>query len=147
MEETEPLDVAGDRDLLAFVAANWADETQDQDDTHKPPNTHDKSLDVDNEATFANADAGALTLTDTVLACDKSFKVETDDSGNPEESFDIESWFDGQTGNFATDDAGLDGFLPATGSSLIGAGTGGGTVGAFDAGEDWASAWIISESN
>ena len=104
-------------------------------------------LDVDQDATFANADAGALTLTHTVLACDKAFKVETDDNGDPEESFDLQGWFEGQTGNVVTDDAGLDGFLPATDSVLVGAGKGGGTVGAFDSGADWASAWIITASN
>lgn len=101
-------------------------------------------LDVDQDATFAHAAAGTLSLKNTVLSCDAFFKVETDDSGNPEESFDIQAWFEGQPGNSTTVNAGLEGFLPGAGSPLIGAGSDGGTVGAFDQGDDWASAWIIT---
>jgi hypothetical protein len=104
-------------------------------------------FDVDQDATFANADAGTLSVTNTVLSCDTYFKVETDDGGSPEESFDIQAWFEGQAGNSTTVNPGLTGFLPDAGSPLIGAGTGGGTIGAFDEGDDWASAWIITAAN
>ena len=104
-------------------------------------------FDVDGAATFANADAGTLTVTNTMLSCDKYFMVETDDAGDAEESFDIQAWFEGQSGNGTTIDVGLTDWMPNSDSVLIGAGKDGGTIGAFDEGDDWASAWIITETN
>ena len=104
-------------------------------------------LDIDQDATFAHADDGSLTVRHTVLACDTAFMLETGDGGSPEEVFDIQAWFEGQPGNATTSDAGLEGYLPGPGSSLIGAGSGGGTIGAFDEDDDWAGAWITTATN
>lgn len=104
-------------------------------------------LDIDQEATFDHAESGALKISSTVLSCGVDFEVETDDGGAPSESLDLEAWFAAQTGNATAADAGLEGYLPGAGSALIGAGTGGGTIGAFDEGDDWAGGWIITASN
>jgi len=57
----------------------------------------DACLAVDHDATHAQADAGALTLTHSVLDCATPFAAG---------DFDVQAWFEGQTGN-ETGDPGL----------------------------------------
>ena len=104
----------------------------------------DACLDIDGDGTFAHAESGALTLTHTMLSCESTFKVE---SGEDAESFDIQAWFEGEASNESARSLGLTGWMPNADSALIGAGQGGTTIGAFDAGDDWAGAWIITDEN
>jgi len=94
-------------------------------------------LDVDDDVTFDNADAGDLTLTNAVLSCGTSFKDDDDAV-----SFDLPGWFTGQSGNMEIADAGLDGWIPESGSVLEGT-----SIGAFASGDDWASNWIMQDAD
>ncbi|MFT4979726.1 MAG: hypothetical protein ACI8S6_005638 [Myxococcota bacterium] len=49
-------------------------------------------IDVDGDATYAQGISGALSITNSTLDCDSSFKADDDDG-------DLEAWFLGQTGN------------------------------------------------
>jgi hypothetical protein len=89
-------------------------------------------LDIDSASTWALAESGALTMTNTVLACDTNF-IEDDDL---KEGWSVEEWFSEQSGNSTSSDLGLSGWLPASG-----------TLGAFSAGEDWTAGWTNTALN
>lgn len=108
----------------------------------------DNCLDIDHDQTFANAEDGSLSVSYTHLSCDTYFKVETDDAGTPEEDFGLQAWFEGQDGNSTGVSTGLEsGWMPAEGGILDGTGSDGGAIGAFEPGDDWASAWITTDEN
>ncbi|MFT5684034.1 MAG: hypothetical protein ACI8RZ_004975 [Myxococcota bacterium] len=86
----------------------------------------DTCIDIDSTSTWELADSGALTMTNSVLACSDNFK-EDDDA---KDGWSVESWFTGQSGNSTTSDLGLTDWLPTSG-----------TLGAFSAGDDWTVGW------
>jgi hypothetical protein len=79
----------------------------------------DRCLDIDSTATFAVADAGDLTFTNTILNCTGDNIVENDeDTPDP---WSVISWFEGQSGNMNGVDPMLDGaFLPEDSEYLSG---------------------------
>lgn len=92
----------------------------------------DTCLDIDSTSTWELTVSGDLTMTNSVLACDSNFK-EDDDA---KDGWSVEDWFTGQSGNSTSNDLGLDGWLPASG-----------TVGAFSAGDDWTAGWTNTALN
>ena len=92
----------------------------------------DTCLDIDGSS-WDMAFDGALTMTNSVLACSDNFK---EDSDLDDKGYSVEDWFLGQSGNTTSADLGLSGWLPASG-----------TIGAFSAGEDWTAGWTNTELN
>ena len=79
-----------------------------------------KCFDIDGDSTWAQAQAGSITVTNSTLDCDSPF---ADDSGDGETfSNDIPAWFSAQSGNSTSGN--VDSSVPT-----------------------WASAWIISDLN
>jgi hypothetical protein len=78
-----------------------------------------RCLDIDSSATFAVADAGDLTVSNTILNCSETNIVENDeDTPDP---WSVVEWFEGQAGNEQGVDPMLDGaFLPADSMYLSG---------------------------
>ncbi len=114
----------------------------------------DACLDLDDVAfTNAAADPAKLAITHTLLDCVKPVKEndEKDANGNPiDDPWDLSDWFDAQEGNL-TGDAKLDGYIPQSGSPLLGAGqtpndaffTEVDFIGAVkDAESDWTKGWV-----
>ncbi len=101
-------------------------------------------VDIDDLDTF---NAGALSLTHTILSCTKTFEEE---NGDP---WSVATWVRSQEGNQETDPL-LNGWLPKAGSPAFGKGV---TpqdfffeevdfVGAFGS-EDWSQGWINTSAN
>lgn len=93
-------------------------------------------LDIDGDASYAQLDSGALSITSSVLGCgDQNFKVDTDDSGAVEESDDetLGTWWSAQ-GNDTLGSLSFTGFE----ASIPG-------VGCIPDGDDWTAGWTISD--
>jgi hypothetical protein len=70
----------------------------------------DRCLDIDSSATFAVAQAGDLTFTNTVLNCNTPIVENDEDTPDP---FSVIQWFEGQSMNYNGVDPMMDGaFLP-----------------------------------
>ena len=117
------------------------------------PDTYANCLRVNGDESRGNADAGELTMTNSVVACADGNNF-SDDEGS--EGF-TQAWFEGQTGNqvVAPADLGLseDGYTPTSDSVLL---TSGGDasavssdfeaaqyVGAFDGTNNWMEGWTF----
>lgn len=103
----------------------------------------DGCLDIDSDLSIAAAEAGDLTMTHSYLNCNSYFN--TDDDG----SFNIQAWFEGQTGNSTGVASGLTAWMPDASGPLDGTGSDGGAIGAFEVGDDWTgftggTQWIIA---
>ena len=93
-------------------------------------------LDVDDDATYEQLDAGALTITSSVLGCgDKNFLVDTDDTGAVEEPMDetLGSWWSEQ-GNDTLSSLSFTGFEANIGG-----------VGCIPDGNDWTTGWTVTD--
>ncbi|TGE84851.1 hypothetical protein C7Y70_04710 [Pseudoalteromonas sp. KS88] len=102
----------------------------------------------------SNAESGELSIENSVVACstDNNFGDEAIGSGN------VQSWFEGQTGNqtltSATLNLATDGFTPKSGSPLLGAGVDASDldpfftktdyIGAFDGDNNWMDGWTVA---
>ncbi|RJF35387.1 hypothetical protein [Pseudoalteromonas gelatinilytica] len=102
----------------------------------------------------ANAESGELSIENSVVACnaDNNFGSEAIGSGN------VQSWFEGQTGNqtltAATLNLATDGFTPKSSSPLLGSGvdasdldpffTKTSYIGAFDGDNNWMEGWTVA---
>ncbi|MEE4244137.1 MAG: hypothetical protein V2I33_01925 [Kangiellaceae bacterium] len=113
-------------------------------------------LEIQVAETQAQAEAGALTMDHSVMACDNSenFKGTANTTGDT-----VEDWFLAQTGNSVSAPAGLDlladGFTPRNSSPLLGAGidaadaysdsffTPTDYIGAFDGNTNWMDGWAF----
>jgi len=94
-------------------------------------------LDIDDDATHAQLDAGALTITDSVLGCgEQNFTVDTDDAGAVEEPADetLGSWW-AEQGNDTLSSLSFDGFE----ASVDG-------VGCIPDGDDWTAGWTTTDT-
>ena len=104
------------------------------------PATYEKCLRVNGDESVAHANAGDLTITHSVMACD-----------TPANQFassdlaDTKAWFEGQTGNKieTAGDLLLDdnGYMPLAGSPLLLPGND--YIGAFDGQNDWMDGWTV----
>ncbi|TQV88379.1 hypothetical protein [Aliikangiella coralliicola] len=111
-------------------------------------------LEVNGGEAQANAEAGNLIMTHSVIACDngENFK------GNATAALTTENWFLGQAGNSAYSDSSalnldVNGYQPLAGSPLLGAGTDASAIdawfdatnyiGAFDGTNDWTEGWAV----
>jgi hypothetical protein len=93
-------------------------------------------LDVDGDATYEQLDAGALTITSSVLGCgDKNFLVDTDDAGAVEEPMDetLGRWWSEQ-GNDTLSSLSFTGFEANIGG-----------VGCIPDGNDWTTGWTATD--
>ena len=93
-------------------------------------------LDVDDDATYEQLDAGALAITSSVLGCgDKNFLVDTDDTGAVEEPMDetLGSWWSEQ-GNDTLSSLSFTGFEANIGG-----------VGCIPDGNDWTTGWTATD--
>ena len=111
-------------------------------------------LRVNGAESIANAESGALSVENSIVAC------ETDDNFGSDEisGGSTQAWFSGQTGNSVqTADAlmlSTDGFTPRSGSPLLGAGvdmsadsdffTSTDYIGAFDGENNWMDGWTVA---
>ncbi|WP_166110165.1 hypothetical protein [Pseudoalteromonas sp. Z9A5] len=102
----------------------------------------------------ANAESGELSIENSAVACseDNNFGSQAIGSG------DVQSWFEGQTGNLTLTASALnlatDGFTPKSGSPLLGAGgdaseldsffTKTDYIGAFDGDNNWMDGWTVA---
>lgn len=102
----------------------------------------------------ANAESGELSIENSVVACseDNNFGSEAIGGGN------VQSWFEGQTGNQTLTAAGLslatDGFTPKSSSPLLGSGVDSSDldsfftktdyIGAFDGDNNWMDGWTVA---
>ncbi|WP_018982797.1 aldehyde dehydrogenase family protein [Salinimonas chungwhensis] len=116
------------------------------------PDGYANCLRVNGDESRANADAGELSMTHSVVACAEGNNF-SDDEGS--EGF-TQAWFEGQEGNtvLAQDGLGLadNGYQPAEGSVLLNGGadlSGEGSyfeatdfIGAMDAEDDWTEGWV-----
>ncbi len=111
-------------------------------------------LRVNGDESIANAEAGTLTVENSIVACeeDANFGSDTINGGT------TQAWFEGQDGNSVlTADAlmlSTDGFTPRSGSPLLGAGADASEVddffaatdyiGAFDGDNNWMDGWTVA---
>ena len=112
-------------------------------------------LEVSGAEAQANAEAGNLIMTHSIMACEngENFKGTANTSGDT-----VEAWFLAQTGNAAYNDTDAlnllaDGFTPGAGSPLLGAGVDAADaysdswfqstdyIGAFDGQTNWMDGW------
>jgi hypothetical protein len=117
------------------------------------PDTYENCLRVGSDS-VANAESGELSIENSVVACseDNNFGDEAINGG------DVQSWFEGQTGNqtltSATLNLSTDGFTPKSGSPLLGAGVDASDldsfftttdyIGAFDGDNNWMDGWTVA---
>ncbi len=111
-------------------------------------------LEVSGDEAMANADAGNLVMTYSVIACDngENFK------GDATATQTTEAWFLAQTGNSAYSDSSqlnlaVNGYQPQSGSPLLGTGLNVSTldtffdsvdyIGAFNGSTDWTEGWTV----
>ncbi len=114
------------------------------------PDAYSNCLRVNGAESQANADAGDLTMTNSVVACAEGNNF-SDDEGS--EGF-TQAWFEGQEGNsvVAQDGLGLadNGYQPAEGSVLLEGSVSiddsffdaTDFIGAMDATTDWTESWV-----
>ncbi|MET1254878.1 hypothetical protein [Aliikangiella maris] len=112
-------------------------------------------LEVDGDESMANAVAGNLIMTHSVIACDngENFKGEVQAGAQT-----VEQWFLAQEGNSAYSDSSTlnlapNGYMPQAGSPLLGAGVNPAPIdnwfdstnyiGAFDGTVDWTEGWTV----
>ncbi|MFW8590585.1 hypothetical protein ACOI22_07280 [Glaciecola sp. 2405UD65-10] len=117
------------------------------------PTGYSNCLRVNGDESAANAAAGELTMTSSVIACEDpsdNFNDQVIGSGT------TESWFLGQEGNAVTTPAGLgvdvDGYTPLSGSVLLSGANPKNTrttfddaryIGAFDGQTNWMTGWTV----
>ncbi|MBY5991836.1 hypothetical protein [Ferrimonas balearica] len=113
--------------------------------------TTGECLEINGADTVANAQAGDLTIQNSLIDCVEPFKNPKDDADNV--LLDVEAWFMGQDGNLVGS-ADLDGYLPNASSPALGNGTANlanidsrlmdtDYIGAFDGANDWTQGWTI----
>lgn len=89
-------------------------------------------LDIDGEATYAQVDSGALTITDSVLGCgDRNFAIDDDEPSDEGLSALWSEW-----GNSTDDALSFNGFE----ASVAG-------VGCIPDGNDWTAGWTLSAAS
>lgn len=125
---------------------------------------NDACLDIDHAETFAQLDAGDLTVTHSLIDCAVPFAMDDESDGNDVplvDPTDVQDWFEGAAGNTvgAADladphNVSAPGWLPEGGSAALS----GGSVpagsffedvayrGAFGD-TDWTAGWITTEAN
>ena len=117
---------------------------------------NESCVDVDHDETFAQITSGALTIEHSMLNCETSFDLESDDPEN------VETWFNGGVGNVLADpvltapyNETTPGFAPGSTSPVLGAGMAPTDsffeavdyIGAMDATHDWTAGWTSSVAN
>ena len=116
------------------------------------PSLYENCLRVNGDESTALAASGDLNMTHSIVACDAGNNF----GGGPIGADDTETWFLAQDGNLVTtnDMLGLssNGYTPAEGSMLLGAGTDASVlnsffdrtdyIGAFDGVNDWTAGWV-----
>ncbi|MEL6345333.1 MAG: hypothetical protein AAFV53_19660 [Myxococcota bacterium] len=103
----------------------------------------DGCIDIDDEATWDQVDAGNVTLSNAIVDCETNFiDGEVDDDGNPvDEGTSVEDWYNAGSNN-------VEGTLtPAGDNGWLMTNADGDTVGAFSGGTDWTAGWTIYELN
>lgn len=117
------------------------------------PEGYKNCLRVNGEESANNAASGELSMTHSVVACAttaNNFNDQTIGAG------DVDAWFNAGTGNQVMMPSalklGINGYMPETGSPLLGAGTNPNTVdsyfdetnyiGAFDGVNNWMDGWV-----
>ena len=108
-------------------------------------------LDIDNDATWAQADSGALVMANAIVDCDLNY---LEDKGEPGS---VEAWFTGGDNNVAGDANLADPFnldTPDYASSATGGVAPSGAffdqvdhIGAVTPGDDWTAGWTTSARN
>ena len=116
---------------------------------------NDACIDIDNDQTWLNADAGDLALDHSVVSCATNFTAD-DDPGS------VQDWFTGGTGNTAADpkladpyNQGAPGFVPGSGSPALSGGSAPSDsffeaatfIGGVDPSDDWTAGWTTSAAN
>ncbi|MCM2679302.1 hypothetical protein [Echinimonas agarilytica] len=109
-------------------------------------------LEINDDSTVTNAEAGMLKMTHSLIDCVEPFKnAKADEEKGTTLAYDVEAWFMGQEGNLAAA-ADLTGYMPNTSSVAL---TGGMAdlsnmddrlddadyIGAFDGENDWTEGW------
>lgn len=124
---------------------------------------NDACIDVDDDATFAQVDAGNLVMNDSIISCATNFK---DDTAENTEPYAASDFFDGTAGDSANNTEtdpqlgepyALDtpDYKPATASPALGNGVAPSDsffdnvdyIGAMDDSDDWTAGWTTHELN